>query len=206
MPPVFGERHGAMCQLEQWFVRFVVEPRNWSGWQLTSLHNHLRNTLTTEGLAADKGLALDTGKQVAKSSQQQEDSSGNQAACTADIANELQSRHDAVGGCAHIIGRDLANRLIELAGGWADSEKKRDLDEKNDKGRCDSKGAEDNANYIKRKDVGDSNSQTDDHGKNSKPLSVDAEVSRLELLLERHLASLRRAFVFGLGAAEKESG
>jgi hypothetical protein len=33
-----------------------------------------------------------------------------------------------------------------------------------------SKGAEDNANYIKREDVGDSNSQTDDHGKNSKPI------------------------------------
>lgn len=97
------------------------------------LYNHLRNTLTTEGLATHKGLSLDTGKQVAQSSKKQEDSSGNQTACATNVTDELKSRHDTVGSCAHVVGRDLANHLVELAGGRADAEEKRDLDEQDDK-------------------------------------------------------------------------
>lgn len=106
-----------------------------SGAAAAALHNHLRNAGASEGLAADKGLALDASKEVAEGSQEQEDGGGNQTAGARDVADELQGGHDAVGSGAHVVGRDLADDFVKLARGWADSEEQGDLDEQDDEGR-----------------------------------------------------------------------
>lgn len=98
----------------------------WSG---AALHNHLRNTGTSEGLAADKSLTLDASKEVAEGSNEQKDGGGNQTAGARNITDELQRGHDTVGSGAHVVGRDLADDFVKLARGWADSEEKGNLDE-----------------------------------------------------------------------------
>jgi hypothetical protein len=158
--------------------------------------------LTTEGLAANKGLSLDTSEEVAQGSKQQENGGGNQTARAADNADKLQSTHDTIGARAHVVGRNLANELVELGRSWADSEEERDLNKQDDERRCDGKSAKDDSNNIEREDIGDSNSQTNDHGNDPEPLSINAEVSRLEFFFESHIDSLRPTFVFGIREAE----
>lgn len=94
-----------------------------------ALDNHLGNTLAAEGLAADEGLALDAGKEVADGGQGEEDTSGNQAGCVDYGAEELDDGHDGVCGGAHIVGRDLADEAIEGGRGRADSEQQGNLNE-----------------------------------------------------------------------------
>lgn len=86
-----------------------------------SLNNHLRNTMTSEGLAANEGLALDAGQQVADSRQCQEHTSSDQTSGTADGAQELHDRHHGVCGGAEVVCRDLSDDLIELGRRRADS-------------------------------------------------------------------------------------
>lgn len=94
-----------------------------------ALHNHLRNAGASEGLAADKSLTLDTGKEIAEASDEQKDGGGNQTAGARNVADKLQSGHDTVGSGAHVVGRDLADGFVKLARGWADSEEQGNLDE-----------------------------------------------------------------------------
>lgn len=79
-----------------------------------NLHNHLSNTLATKGLATNKGLTLETSKTVADSSENEEYGSGDQAAGACKETDPLDGAHDEVGGGSHVVGRDLANRGIEL--------------------------------------------------------------------------------------------
>ena len=100
------------------------------------LHNHLRDTLAAERLAADKGLALDGGEQIADGGKGEEDARSDQTRVGPNGAEELQDGHDAVGGGAKIVGRDGADGGIELARGRANAEQQRDLDEQNQEGGC----------------------------------------------------------------------
>lgn len=93
------------------------------------LYNHLRNTRAAQGLASDEGLALDTGKGIARGREGEDDGGGNQGAGGNDDAEPLDDRHAGVGGGAHVVGRDLADRGVEGGRGRADSEQERYFDE-----------------------------------------------------------------------------
>lgn len=77
--------------------------------------------MASEGLAANEGLALDAGQQVADSCKCQEDTSSDQTGGAADGAEELDGCHHAVRGGAEVVCRDLSNDLIELRRRGADS-------------------------------------------------------------------------------------
>lgn len=100
------------------------------------LYNHLRNALAAQGLATDKGLALEGSEEVADGGQQQEDGRGNQAGGILDDAEELDETHDAVSGRSEVVGRDLADEHIEFRRGRADSKEERYFDEKDNEGGC----------------------------------------------------------------------
>lgn len=89
---------------------------------LWRLDNHLRDTVATESLAPHECLSLDTRQRIADRSEQQEDGCCQERRWWgSDAAQELDDRHDEVGGGAHVVGRDLANESVELARGRADA-------------------------------------------------------------------------------------
>jgi hypothetical protein len=151
--------------------------------------------MATESLAANKGLASDGGQQVADGGQRKKDSGGDQGGVGVDDAEEEHDGHDGVGTSAGIVGRDLADHGIELGGRRADAEEQGDLDEQNDerKGNCEC--ADDDDKDAEGEDARDAGSKTEDHGQYSKPLSIDAEVSRGEFFLERHGEECRRLLI-----------
>lgn len=99
------------------------------------LYNHLGDTMTTQCLTADKRLALDTRKGIADGRQQQEHGRCDQLRGRGrNAAHELDDGHDKVGGSARIVGRDSADKGVELAGGRADAQEEGDFDEENQQG------------------------------------------------------------------------
>lgn len=180
-----------------------------------SLYDHLRNALSAQRLAANKGLALDAGKKVGHSSQSKEHSSGNQARGGAiSQAQPLDQGHDGVGTSAHVVGLDFPDVGIERAGGRADSEQQRYLDKQDDEGRHYGNDAHDavpdTQSESRSDDVGQSQRKAEDHGQDAQPLAVDTEVSCGELILETHLggyydrlaAAEHRNAICGLGGDE----
>lgn len=99
------------------------------------LHNHLRDTLATQGLAANKFLLCDGGKAIEYSRDQEEHGGGDQARRSADKTDPLDSAEDHVDGGAHGVGGEAADELIELGGGRADSEEEGNLYEEDHEGR-----------------------------------------------------------------------
>lgn len=89
---------------------------------LLCLDNHLRNSGSAQCFATDKSLALDPSKEIAEGSEGQKDASSNQAAGAIEVAQELEQSHDGVGRCSHVVGRNPANKLIELARRGANSQ------------------------------------------------------------------------------------
>jgi hypothetical protein len=96
----------------------------------------LRNTLATEGLAANESLTLDGSKEVADGSDGQEDGGCDQSTGIGDDAEVQDNSHDGVDACAYPIRRDHADGIIELGRGRADAEEQGDLDEQDDQGKC----------------------------------------------------------------------
>lgn len=99
------------------------------------LDDHLGDALAAEGLAADKVLALETGKAIAERGEQKEDTSSNQARRHNQVAEKLDDGHDKVCGGAQVVGRDLANEGVKLGRRGADAKQQRDFDEQDDKSR-----------------------------------------------------------------------
>lgn len=91
--------------------------------------------MAAEGLAANKVLALETGKAVAERGEQKEDASSNQARCHNQVTEKLDNGHDKVRGGAQVVGRDLANKGVKLGRRGADAKQQRNLDEQDDKSR-----------------------------------------------------------------------
>lgn len=154
------------------------------------LDNHLGNTVTAEGLAADEGLATDTGEGVADRSEEEEDGSRDQARGDNQVAQELDNRHDKVGGGAEIVGRDLADKLVELAGRGADAQQQGNLNKEDEEGGHKGESAEDDEKGVDGEDVGDAQGKAQNHGQDTQPLSVDAEVAGSELVGDRHVEEL----------------
>lgn len=101
-----------------------------------ALHNHLSDAVSTKGLAANKGLASDSGQEVEDSRDGEYDGGGNQAGVAVEDTEEENDGHDSVRSGARIVCRDDTDGGIELAGGGADTEEQGNLDEQNDKGEC----------------------------------------------------------------------
>lgn len=100
------------------------------------LYNHLRHPRSTKRLASHKRLALDRRQDVAETRDRQEDAGDNEGRGAADAGQEDDDSHDAVGGGAHVVGRDLADGVVEGRRGRADAEKERHFDEEDHEGEA----------------------------------------------------------------------
>jgi hypothetical protein len=116
--------------------RFTEFHRRANGARILSIHvsldNHLRDTLSTKGLAANESLASDSGEEIADGSEGKEDSRGDETGRVDKDAEELYERQNSVGSCPEVVGRDHADVGIELARSRADSEEQRYFDEENE--------------------------------------------------------------------------
>lgn len=99
------------------------------------LYNHLGDTVTAQGLAANECLSLDACKAVADRRKKQENSRGDERRAPVDTAHELDDGHDKIGGGTHVVCRNSADEGVELAGGRADAQQERDFDEQDQEGR-----------------------------------------------------------------------
>lgn len=100
------------------------------------LYNHLRDTRSTQRLASYKRLALERRQSVADTRERQEDAGDKKGRGAIDAGQEDNDGHDAVSGGAHVVGRDLADEVIEGGRGRANTEEERDFDEENHKGEA----------------------------------------------------------------------
>lgn len=170
------------------FLGLVIIPQgivcHFSYWHLSD--NHLRNPLTTQCLASNKLLALQARQSIEERGEKEKNSCCDQARRTGDKTDPLQSTHNGVHGGAHPISSEPPNKGVELFGGRAYSEQKGHLDEDENKSGNKANDAEDDADRVKRKDVGNAEGDAEDNAHHSRPLSVDTEVSRAEFLSERH--------------------
>lgn len=101
----------------------------------TRLDDHLGNTSTAESLAANEGLAANSGQEVAESREHEEHGKNNQGAGGNSEADELNRRHDAIGGGAQVVCGNLSDKGVKLAGRGADAQQERDFDEEDEKRR-----------------------------------------------------------------------
>lgn len=93
------------------------------------LHDHLRNSLSTQCLATLELLPFESSQSIEQRCNEQYDGGGDQTGCSGDDAEPLDDGHDGVDAGAHIVGRESADEFIEFRRGRADSEEERDFDE-----------------------------------------------------------------------------
>ena len=93
------------------------------------LDDHLRNSLSTQRLAAYKSLALDTSKRIEYGGDQQENGRSDQTGGHCGKAGPLDGAHAKVDESAHIVGLEFANESVKLGRRRADSEEERYLNE-----------------------------------------------------------------------------
>jgi hypothetical protein len=96
------------------------------------LYDHLRNTLSTQCLAALELLPLEASKRIEDGSNQQKYSGNNQAGCLGPDADPLHCAHYKVDGGAHVVGSEFADEGIEFGRSRADAQEERDFDEDDD--------------------------------------------------------------------------
>ena len=90
--------------------------------QLCLLYNHLRDTLSTQSLAALERLSLQSSKCVEDGSEHQQHGCGNQASHPRGDAGPLYSAASGVECSAEVVGLDLSNKGVEFGRGWAKAE------------------------------------------------------------------------------------
>lgn len=101
----------------------------------TSLDDHLGNTSAAESLAANKGLAANSSKEVAQSREHEEHSEDDQGAGSNSEADELDRRHNTIGSGAQVVCGNLSDKGVKLAGRGADAQQKRYFDKEDEKRR-----------------------------------------------------------------------
>ena len=79
-------------------------------------------------------MALDRSQEVADTRDGQQHGRRDEAGGAVDDAEPLDEGHDAVGGGAHPVGRDLADGVVERRRGRADAQEEGDLDEEDYEG------------------------------------------------------------------------
>jgi hypothetical protein len=131
-------------QLCCWTDSSVVNPRCilvilafWSPlftFRIRCSDDHLRNTLSTQRLAALECLTLQASQGVENRSNHKDHGSSDQAGRLGPDADPLYGAHNKVYGGAHIVGAEFADERVELGRRWADAEEERYFDEDDDKG------------------------------------------------------------------------
>lgn len=148
--------------------------------------NHLRNSLATQGLATNKLLLHQGCKRIKHSRNEEEDGTSNQATRTFGKTDKLDTAKDGVNEGAHPVGCKAADEGIELRGCGTNSEEEGYFNEDDYECRDNAEATDDNQNQIERKDVRNSQRKAKDNTQHTRPLSIDAEISRSELLSQRH--------------------
>lgn len=97
--------------------------------EATFSDDHLGDALSTQGLAPDEALTLETGQSVEDGSHEQNHRGGDQTRHSLRDAGPLDRAHDGVDRGPHVIRRDSSDERVELGGGRADAEEEGDLDE-----------------------------------------------------------------------------
>jgi hypothetical protein len=97
-------------------------------------NDHLRNTLSTQCLAALECLALEASQGVEDRSDHEEHSGHDQASGLGPDADPLYSAHYEVYGGAHVVGAEFTDKRVELGRRGADAEEERYLDEDDNEG------------------------------------------------------------------------
>lgn len=98
------------------------------------LDNHLRDTLSTQCLAVDECLLLDTGERIEDGGDEENNSSRDQRGSSCNDGEPLDEREDEVDGRAHVVGLKTAHEGVEAARSWADSQEEWDFDEEDEEG------------------------------------------------------------------------
>lgn len=85
------------------------------------LHNHLRNTLPTQGLTAHELVFPQPGDSVESPRRQQDHGGRDQTGCVHRQTDPLDGAHHQVYGGAHVIRREAADEAVKLFRRRADS-------------------------------------------------------------------------------------
>jgi hypothetical protein len=97
-------------------------------------NNHLCNALPTKSFASYELLVFQPRQCVKGGRDQQHHRSGDQTAASAvnDQTEPLHQAHDTIYASSHVVGGEATDEGVETGRGWADSEKKGNLDEDED--------------------------------------------------------------------------
>lgn len=96
------------------------------------LDNHLSDTVTTQSLASNEALTLDTGQCIEDGRDEQDDGSDDKTGCLDGERDPLNDTHCKVDCGAHVIGLESANESVKRGRRRADAQEERDFDEEND--------------------------------------------------------------------------
>lgn len=99
------------------------------------LDDHLRNSLSTQSLAANKVLALQSSQSIEESGNEKQDGGRNQTRCTGDKTDPLDGAHDGIHGRAHPVSGESPNEVVEFLRSWANPEQEGNLNENEDQPR-----------------------------------------------------------------------
>jgi hypothetical protein len=102
-----------------------------------NLDDHLSDTVTTQSLASNESLSLDTSQCVEGGCDKQNDGSDDKTGCLYGNRDPLNDTHGQVDGGAHVIGLESADEGVKRRRRWADAQEERDFD-KEDNERADS--------------------------------------------------------------------
>lgn len=135
-PTIWSHYQPAPCSTPYQDCSFLASPATSSlELMVAHSHNHLCDALTAKRLAPNERLAPDGGEQVAEAGQGEQHAGGNEAGVVDDGAQELDDAHDSIGRRSRVVGRDLADGVIELARRGADPEQEGDLNKEDNEGR-----------------------------------------------------------------------
>lgn len=77
-------------------------------------YNHLRNALASENLAASEIVSLQSSEAVEDGRDEKENGGNNQGRGASNNADPLNGAHCEVHSCAHVVGRETADKRVEL--------------------------------------------------------------------------------------------
>jgi hypothetical protein len=88
--------------------------------------------VTTQSLASNESLTLDSSQCIEAGCDEQDDGSDDKTGCLHGDRNPLDDTHGKVDGGAHVIGLESANEGIKCRRRRTDAQEERDLDEEDD--------------------------------------------------------------------------
>jgi len=157
-----------------------------------NLDNHLGDTVTTQSLASNESLTLDTGQCVEGSRDKQNDGSDDKAGRLYGDRDPLDDTHGKVDCGAHVIGLKSADEGVKRGRRRADAQEERDFNKEDDE-RADKAYHSKQDDPVEEEDVANAETEAQHHADDAGPLTVYTEVTRPELLCDGHLVGLANA-------------